>query len=81
MGVLLHDASLHPDQLPKPAIRPYPSQYVSQFTMKDGPEVTLRPIRPEDEPLMSKFHGTLSERSVYMRYFSSLSLTKLKCGA
>jgi hypothetical protein len=42
----------------------YPSQYISQFTMKDGSEVTLRPIRPEDEPLMSKFHETLSERSV-----------------
>jgi acetyltransferase len=73
--VLLHDPSLRPDQLPKPAIRPYPSQYVSQFTMKDGAEVTLRPIRPEDEPLMGKFHETLSERSVYMRYFSSLSLS------
>jgi acetyltransferase len=73
--VLLHDTSLHPDQLPKPATRPYPSQYVSQFTMKDGSEVTLRPIRPEDERLMSKFHETLSERSVYMRYFSSLSLS------
>src|SRR6202165_3897428 len=73
--VLLHDPSLHPDQLPKPAIRPYPSQYVSQFTMKDGTEVTLRPIRPEDEPLMRKFHETLSDRSVYMRYFSSLSLS------
>jgi acetyltransferase len=43
--------------------------------MKDGTEVTLRPIRPEDEPLMSKFHETLSDRSVYMRYFSSLSLS------
>jgi acetyltransferase len=73
--VLLHDPSLRPDQLPKPAIRPYPSQYVSQFTMKDGAEVTLRPIRPEDEPLMRKFHKTLSDRSIYMRYFSSLSLS------
>jgi acetyltransferase len=72
--VLLHNPSLHPDELPKPAIRPYPSQYVSQFTMKDGTQVTLRPIRPEDEPLMAKFHETLSDRSVYMRYFSSLSL-------
>jgi hypothetical protein len=52
--VLLHDPSLRPDQLPKPTIRPYPSQYTSQFTMKDGAEVTLRPIRPEDEPLMGK---------------------------
>src|SRR5580692_3723942 len=73
--VLLHDLSLRPDQLPKPAIRPYPSQYVSQFTMKEGAEVTLRPIRPEDEPLMSKFHETLSDGCVYMRYFSSLSLS------
>jgi acetyltransferase len=73
--VLLHDLSLRPDQLPKPAIRPYPSQYISQFTMKDGTEVTVRPIRPEDEPLMGKFHETLSDRSVYMRYFSSLSLS------
>jgi acetyltransferase len=73
--VLLHDASVHPGQFPKTTIRPYPSQYVSQFTMKDGAEVALRPIRPEDEPLVSKFHETLSERSVYMRYFSSLSLS------
>jgi acetyltransferase len=47
---------------------------VSQFTMKDGTEVSLRPIRPDDEPLMTQFHQTLSGRSVYMRYFRSLSL-------
>ena len=46
----------------------------SQFTMKDGTEVSLRPIRPDDEPLMAQFHQTLSGRSVYMRYFYSLSL-------
>ena len=73
--VLLHDLGLRPDQLPRPAIRPYPSQYVSQFIMKDGTEVTLQPIRREDEPLMGKFHETLSDRSVYMRYFCSLSLS------
>jgi|SRR5579863_1669681 len=48
--------------------------FVSQFTMKDGAEVTLRPIRPDDEPLMATFHQTLSDRTVYMRYFCSLSL-------
>jgi len=45
-----------------------------QFTMKDGTEVTLRSIRLADEPLMAQFHQTLSGRSVYMRYFCSLSL-------
>jgi acetyltransferase len=50
------------------------AQFVSRFTMKDGAEVTLRPIRLDDDPLMAKFHQTLSDRSVYMRYFCSLSL-------
>jgi acetyltransferase len=42
--------------------------------MKDGTEVTIRPIRPEDEPLIVDFHETLSERSVYLRYFRVLQL-------
>jgi acetyltransferase len=57
------------DKLPKPAIRPYPNQYVGEWKMKNGTTVQLRPIRPEDEPLMVKFHGMLSERTVYLRYF------------
>jgi acetyltransferase len=59
---------------PNPLTRVYPSQYVSAWTMKDGTQVTIRPIRAEDEPLMVKFHGTLSDRTVYLRYFCSLSL-------
>src|SRR3954453_5485638 len=42
--------------------------------MKAGGAVTIRPIRPEDEPCMVKFHETLSERSVYLRYFHLLNL-------
>jgi acetyltransferase len=56
--------------------RPYPSQYVLPWTMADGTQVTIRPIRAEDEPLMVKFHETLSDRTVYLRYFSSLSLAR-----
>ena len=37
-------------------------------------EVIIRPIRPEDEPLMVRFHATLSERSVYLRYFHLMKL-------
>jgi acetyltransferase len=44
--------------------------------MKDRNQVTIRPSRPEDEPLMVKFHETLSDRSVYLRYFCSLSLSR-----
>jgi acetyltransferase len=74
--VVLHRPDVKLDQLPKPAIRPYPAQYVSSWKMKNGDEIVLRPIRPEDEPLMVKFHERLSDRTVYMRYFASLSLTR-----
>jgi acetyltransferase len=67
--VLMHDPATRPEQLPRPAIRPYPMQYVGSWTMKDGNPVIIRPIRPEDEPLMVKFHATLSDETVYLRYF------------
>jgi len=73
--VVLHDAEMRFEDLPRPAIRPYPTQYVWDWKLKDGTQVTIRPIRPEDEPLMVSFHATLSERSVYLRYFCSLSLS------
>jgi len=62
------------DETPKMAIRPYPTRYVAPWTMKDGTSVVIRPIRPEDEPAMVKFHRTLSERSVYLRYFHLMNL-------
>src|SRR5439155_14885933 len=58
----------------KSAIRPYPTRYMSKWTMKDGNEVMIRPIRPEDEPAMVRFHQTLSERTVYLRYFHLMNL-------
>ncbi len=73
--IIVHDSNLQTEQLPRPAIRPYPSQYIWEWSLKDGTRVTIRPIRPEDEPLMVEFHRTLSERSVYLRYFCSLSFT------
>ena len=73
--VVLHDSSMQAAQLPRTTIRPYPAQYVWEWKLKDGTPVTIRPIRPEDEPLMVQFHATLSERSVYLRYFCSLSLS------
>ncbi|HKV24750.1 MAG TPA: bifunctional acetate--CoA ligase family protein/GNAT family N-acetyltransferase [Candidatus Acidoferrum sp.] len=67
--MVLFPADVSDDRLPHPAIRPYPYQYISRFALKDGIAVTLRPIRPEDEPLLVAFHSTLSDSSVYLRYF------------
>ena len=74
--VVLHEADLEDEELPRPAIRPYPNQYVSSGEMNDGTPVTIRPIRPEDETLMIGFHESLSERSVYMRYFHAMNLSR-----
>ncbi len=74
--VVLHDPKKTEEQLPRPAIRPYPIQYITRTRLKSKGSVTIRPIRPEDEPLMVKFHETLSEESVYHRYFTALKLSQ-----
>jgi acetyltransferase len=56
--------------------QPYPSQYVTLWTLGDGTPVIVRPIRPEDEPLMIAFHQAISGETVYLRYFHALKLTQ-----
>lgn len=74
--VILHDPGVDRASLPHPAIRPYPAQYVSDWILKDGRKVTIRPIRPEDEPLMAELHQDLSEHSVYLRYFHVMHVSQ-----
>src|SRR5262249_12022820 len=72
--VVVHGQDVQAADLPRLAIRPYPTQYFSSWTSKQGQALVVRPIRPEDEPLMVKFHGTLSDRSVYLRYLHPMQL-------
>jgi acetyltransferase len=72
--VLIHEAK-DEKALPKLAIRPYPSQYVAPWTMKDGTQVIIRPISAEDEMLMRGFHESLSDKTVYLRYLSPMLLS------
>jgi acetyltransferase len=72
--IVVHDAAVRLEDIPRPAIRPYPMQYMTRWKLKDGTLVRIRPIRPEDEPLLVRFHQTLSDRTVYFRYFSALRL-------
>ncbi|MEQ9001789.1 MAG: bifunctional acetate--CoA ligase family protein/GNAT family N-acetyltransferase [Coleofasciculus sp. B1-GNL1-01] len=74
--IILHDLDVEENQLPKTAVCPYPRQYVTPWQLNDGTSVTIRPIRPEDEPLIVQFHQTLSEESVYLRYFSLMKLSR-----
>ena len=72
--VVLYGPEVKEEELPRLAIRPYPSNYVKEITNREGVEFTLRPIRPEDEPKMIAFHEKLSEQSVYLRYFRAFNL-------
>jgi acetyltransferase len=56
--------------------QPYPQQLVSPFRLKDNTEVIIRPIQPDDEALLVRFHDHLSERSVYFRYFHMIGLSQ-----
>ncbi len=72
--VIVHDHSVALSRLPQLAIRPYPTQYISRWKLRDGAPVVIRPIRPEDESMMVEFHHHLSMRSVRFRYFGSLNV-------
>ena len=74
--VVLHDPATEEKDLPSTAIRPYPAQYTWGEELQDGTPILVRPIRPEDELLMVKFHESLSEESIYMRYFHMMNLDR-----
>ncbi len=72
--MILHDAQVTDEKLPALAIRPYPQHYAISGTLAEGTSVLIRSIRPEDEPMLAAFHQTLSDQSVYYRYFAPLTL-------
>jgi acetyltransferase len=74
--VVVYGPDMQKENLPRPAIRPYPTQYIDQTETKTGTKVTFRPIRPEDEPLVVRFHETLSERTVFLRYLQAMQLSE-----
>ncbi|HVX12758.1 MAG TPA: GNAT family N-acetyltransferase [Pirellulales bacterium] len=50
------------------AIRPYPDEYKRRVTLADGQQATLRPIKPEDEPLWHDLLANCSEESIWSRF-------------
>jgi acetyltransferase len=50
-------------------IAPYPNQYESDWMLRDGTPVLMRPMKAEDEPLVADFLGRCSEDTIYFRYF------------
>ncbi len=54
-------------------ISPYPRQYEQQFRLKNGTEVLLRPIRPEDGPMEAEMIASFSRQTQYFRFFGFMS--------
>jgi len=75
--IVLHDPAMTEDELPSSAIRAYPLRFAGPWTLPNGETVMIRPVRPEDEPLMVKFNQTLSPDSIYLRYFHPISAAQL----
>jgi acetyltransferase len=57
---------------PRPANRPYPRQYVQPWKLRDGSPVTIRPIRPEDEPLIHAMFARLTPEDIRLRFFAPM---------
>ncbi|MCC5858086.1 MAG: bifunctional acetate--CoA ligase family protein/GNAT family N-acetyltransferase [Ectothiorhodospiraceae bacterium] len=58
-----------PDSRPTLAIRPYPGSLEQTARLRDGRWVLLRPIRPEDEPLLERFFAQLTPEDLFTRFF------------
>ncbi|HZH74276.1 MAG TPA: GNAT family N-acetyltransferase, partial [Mariniphaga sp.] len=49
-------------------LRPYPESLIRNVKVKDGTPVTLRPIKPEDEPMWMEFLASCSKEAIYNRF-------------
>ena len=52
------------------AIRPYPKEWETPFTTRDGREVLIRPVRPEDEELFKTFFSKITAEDLRLRFFA-----------
>jgi len=56
-------------------ISPYPKKYEMLWSLKNGQEVLLRPIKPEDEPMWLEMFQSFSEEAIRYRFFQILKDT------
>lgn len=50
------------------ALKPYPEEYVRKVRLEDGTILTLRPIKPEDEPMWMDMLANCSRETIYARF-------------
>jgi acyl-CoA hydrolase/GNAT superfamily N-acetyltransferase len=71
-GDLLYKAKrrriVYANQILPPTRFPYPQQYEFNTKLKDGSLAFIRPIRPDDEPMMKEMYYSFSDRTRYLRF-------------
>jgi acetyltransferase len=61
---------------PHLVITPYPSRYVTTWTLPNGTKILLRPVRPEDELMSREMFATLSDETLRDRFFTPPKITR-----
>lgn len=49
----------------------YPAEWEADVLLRNGRPIHLRPITPDDGDALRAFHASLSDRTVYFRFFSA----------
>jgi acetyltransferase len=66
---IMREIAHHHDHL---VIAPYPKKYITKRTLKNGAQVKLRPVKPEDEKRFNDLFKSLSEETVRFRFFETI---------
>jgi acetyltransferase len=74
-GVVALDARLRVASAPatgarRLAIAPYPQELASKERLRDGTVLNIRPIRPEDEPLLHDLAAHMTPEDLRLRFFT-----------
>jgi len=62
-------------QYPHLSITPYPTRFITNWTLNDRTDVLIRPIRPEDEPLEYELLTSVSKETLRGRFFQNINIT------
>jgi acetyltransferase len=54
------------------SISPYPKELESEETLKDGTRLLLRPVRPEDEPVLQDLASHMNPNDLRLRFFTPI---------
>lgn len=75
-GELLHAAKhrhlVYPDQILPAPTAPPPAEFTSTVILRDGSSVVIRPMCPDDEPLMKQIFYSFSKQTIYLRFHHAM---------